>query len=44
MKYREEADDNPSWAFTAEDVNQLMNEAWQLEKKIVKLLEGSDVM
>jgi uncharacterized protein (UPF0332 family) len=44
MKYREEADYNPSWVFTAEDARQLINEAQQLEGKIIRLLEASGIM
>jgi uncharacterized protein (UPF0332 family) len=44
MKYREEADYNPSWVFTAEDACQLMNDARQLEGKISRLLETSGTL
>ena len=38
MKYREEADYNPSYTFTTEDMNRLQAEAAALSRKIIELI------
>jgi uncharacterized protein (UPF0332 family) len=41
MKYREEADYNPSHPFSAEDLAAMLQEARQLADRVVKLLEDA---
>lgn len=42
MKYREEADYNPSSVFTAEDVREITEEAKSLEEKILTYLKNQN--
>lgn len=41
MKYREEADYNPSYVFTAEDSRQMLEEAAALAARITELIRGA---
>jgi hypothetical protein len=44
MKYREEADDNPTYAFTGADYIEFKKDAEELSGKIRHYLEGKELL